>query len=193
MTYPKTEITLGILAGGRATRLGGIDKAWLMQDGVPQVFLLHNLFASKVTATLVSANRNLPRYAEHGLQVITDRITDAGPLAGIDALVATCRTDWLLTLPVDVVTVPPDLLERLAASGQGAFVEDDDGPQPLIALWPVAKTQGAVSSALAAKAFAVHELQERLDMLPTRFSGFGFGNLNTPDDLVAAGVTLGRV
>ena len=28
-------VTLGLIAGGRATRLGGIDKAWLLRDGVP--------------------------------------------------------------------------------------------------------------------------------------------------------------
>ena len=33
-------ITVGILGGGRATRLGGADKAWLIRDGQPQVLRL---------------------------------------------------------------------------------------------------------------------------------------------------------
>ncbi|MCY7354339.1 MAG: NTP transferase domain-containing protein [Lysobacter sp.] len=185
--------TLGILAGGQATRLGGIDKAWLQRDCVPQVLRLHDMFVSQIRTTLVSTNRNLPRYVEHGLQTVADRIVDAGPLAGIDALVAACRTEWLMTLPVDVVAVPPDFLARFAANGQGTFAEDGDGSQPLIALWPVAKTRDAVASSLAANALAVHELQSRLDMLPTRFGHFRFGNLNTPDDLDGAGVTIGTI
>jgi len=33
------QITLGILAGGRATRLGGADKAWLRRGGMDQATL----------------------------------------------------------------------------------------------------------------------------------------------------------
>jgi len=38
------EVTLGILAGGRASRLGGRDKAWLQRDGVPQVLRIARRF-----------------------------------------------------------------------------------------------------------------------------------------------------
>jgi len=182
-------ITLGILAGGRATRLGGIDKAWLRRDGIHQVIRLRNIFASQVNTTLVSANRNLTRYANQKLQTITDRTSDAGPLSGIDALVAACRTPWLLTIPVDILSIPVGLLERLATTRQGAFAADDDGPQPLVALWPVAKTKDAVAYALASNSYAVRALQARLDMPAIRFQPFRFGNLNTPDDLDAAGMT----
>lgn len=181
-------MTLGILAGGRATRLGGIDKAWLHRDGIHQVIRLRDILAPQFSTTLVSANRNLSRYADHKLQTVTDRTSDAGPLAGIDALVAACRTQWLLTIPVDVLAIPVDLLERLATTGQGAFAADDDGPQPLVALWPVTKTKDAVASAIASNSFAVHALQARLDMPAIRLRGFRFGNLNTPDDLGTAGM-----
>ncbi|MEJ7747239.1 MAG: NTP transferase domain-containing protein, partial [Luteimonas sp.] len=149
------SVTLGILAGGQATRLGGIEKAWLQSDGIPHVLRLRDVFATQVKAIAVSANRNLSRYTQHGLQTVPDHIADVGPLAGVDALLAMCQTPWLLTLPVDIVAVPADLLERLAANGQGTFAQDDDGPQPLIALWPVAKTRGAIARALACNAHAV--------------------------------------
>ncbi len=185
------DTTLGILAGGRATRLGGIDKAWLQRDGIPQVLRLRDMLAFQATTILVSANRNLLRYAEYELRTVADRISDAGPLAGVEALIAACRTEWLLTIPVDVLSIPDDLLEQLAKNGQGAVARDDNGPQPLIALWPVAKTREAVAAALDSNALAVHELQTRLEMPAMRFQGFQFGNLNTPDDLDAAGMTPG--
>ncbi len=190
------SVTLGILAGGQAIRLGGIEKAWLQSDGIPHVLRLRDVFATQVKAIAVSANRNLSRYTQHGLQTVPDQIADVGPLAGVDALLAMCQTQWLLTLPVDLVAVPADLLERLAANrqanGQGTFAQDDDGPQPLIALWPVAKARGAIARALDCNAHAVHKLQGRLEMSATRFEGFRFGNLNTAEDLDAAGVTLGN-
>lgn len=185
-----TGITLGILAGGRATRLGGLDKAWIMRDGVPQVLHWQHRFAHEVATTLVSANRDLPRYAGAGLEAVADRGDgDLGPIAGLDALLAYCQTPWLLTLAVDLVQVGDDLLPVLVAArgANGAFAEDDDGPQPLVALWNVAAAREAVAEALRDGETAVRTLQARLGMVPARFRGMRFGNLNTPDDLIAAG------
>lgn len=184
------DITLGILAGGRATRLGGRDKAWLARGGVPQVQRIAKRFGAETAAVLVSANRDLPRYALAGLDAVPDRVADAGPLSGLDALAAACRTPWLFTLPVDVVDASDCVLRTLAAqrSEQGASAQDDDGAQPLVALWRVDALREAVAAALAAEEFAVHALQARLGMGMVRFEGVRFGNLNTPEDLAAAGI-----
>ena len=184
------QVTLGILAGGRAMRLGGIDKAWLERDGVPQVLRFVRRFASQVDAVLVSANRDPARFAAHGLATVADVVPDAGPIGGIDALARECRTPWLLTLPVDLVGVNECLLQSLsaAAAGHGAFAVDDAGPQPLVALWIVAGLRERVAAAIADHDFAIHRLQERLGMPAVRFAGVRFGNLNTPADLAAAGM-----
>jgi len=185
-----TDTTLGILAGGRATRLGGIDKAWLQRDGVPQVVRIARRFAAEVDATLVSANRGLERHADHGLVAVVDTVPDAGPISGLDALAQACRTTWLLTVPVDLVGVNECLVQTLRAHAgeQGAFALDDDGPQPLVALWRVASLPSTLSSAIAAGDWSMQRLQQRLGMHPVRFAGVRFGNLNTPADLLAAGM-----
>ena len=181
------DVTLGLLAGGRATRLGGADKAWLVRGGLPQVVRLARRFAPDVDATLVSANRSFDRYAAEGLSVVVDRVADAGPLGGLDALAAACGTRWLLTLPVDVVSVNDCLLPSLAAEGdRGAYAVDDDGMQPLVALWPIAALRDALPDVLAGDRSAM-TLQARLGMSPVRLAGVRFGNLNTPADLLAAG------
>ena len=185
----RTATTLGILAGGRATRLAGRDKAWIERGGRPLVLALAARLAPEVGATLVSANRDADRYVAQGLLPVPDRTPDAGPLGGLDALAAACETPWLLTVPVDVVNVNDCLLRSLrAAGGQGAWAEDDDGPQPLVALWPVQALRAGAAAALASSDFAVHALQARLGMAPVRFAGLRFGNLNTPADLDAAGI-----
>jgi molybdopterin-guanine dinucleotide biosynthesis protein A len=182
------DVTLGLLAGGRATRLGGADKAWLLRGDVPQVVRLARRFAPEVGATLVSANRMLERYESAGLRAVSDRVPDAGPLGGLDALAEACETRWLLTLPVDVVAVNDCLLPSLAAAGvHGAYAVDDDGVQPLVALWPVMALRESLPMVLAGEASA-QALQVRLGMAPVRLAGVRFGNLNTPPDLVAAGV-----
>lgn len=181
-------ITLGILAGGRASRLGGRDKAWLQRDGVSQVLRIARRFAGECGTVLVSANRDLPRYGEHGLVAVEDRIADIGPLGGLDALATTCETPWLLTIPVDIVDANDCLLLTLAtAGGDGAVAEDDDGLQPLVALYRVAAMRGSLASALAARDYSVQAMQARIPLPRVRFHGLRFGNLNTPEDLRLAG------
>lgn len=186
------QLTLGILAGGRATRLGGIDKAWIERDGVPQVLRIATRFAPEVTGVLVSTNRDPLRHAGHGLLPIPDNLADAGPIGGLEALANACGTEWMLTIPVDLIGVNECLLPSLQAATvtNGAFAEDDDGPQPLVALWRTAALRAAALAAIDAQDFAVHALQGRLGMARVRFNGVRFGNLNTPDDLKASGFSL---
>jgi molybdopterin-guanine dinucleotide biosynthesis protein A len=184
-----TDVTLGLLAGGHATRLGGIDKAWLQREGMAQVLRWQRRFASETSALLVSANRNPHAYAAHGLRAVGDRVAGIGPIAGLDALARACTTPWLLTLPVDLVGVNECLLPSLAAAGDtGAFAADDEGAQPLVALWRTDALRMAASGAIEAGEHAVHALQARLHMTRVVFAGVRFGNLNTPDDLRAAGI-----
>ena len=181
--------TLGLLAGGRATRLGGADKAWLEKGGVPQVLRLAGRVRDEVGGVLVSANRDPGRYVAHGLAVVADRRPGLGPLGGLDALAWACPTPWLLTLPVDLVAINDCLLRSLrAAGGDGAWAEDDDGPQPLVALWRVDALRAALPAALDSGDLSAQSLQARLDMPGVRFTGLRFGNLNTPADLAAAGL-----
>ncbi len=183
-------LTLGILAGGRASRLGGRDKAWLERGGIAQVLRIRRGFDTAAGHVLVSANRGLERYAAEGLETVQDRVPDAGPLSGLDALAATATTPWLLTLPVDLLHVDTRLLPMLAMLGgtQGAFAIDDDGVQPLVALWPVPALREASGPALARGDHAVRTLQQALGMRGVRLDGVRFGNLNTPDDLIDAGI-----
>jgi molybdenum cofactor guanylyltransferase len=184
------DITLGLLAGGKGSRLGGIDKAWLERDGVPQVLRWQRRFSGEVSALLVSANRDLDRYAARDLIALPDLTPDAGPLGGLEALAAACATPWLYTLPVDLVGTNDCLLRTLVImrGEDGAFAVDDDGAQPLVALWRCDALRVACAEALVAADFAIHVLQSRLNMARVVFSGFRFGNLNTPDDLHSAGI-----
>jgi molybdopterin-guanine dinucleotide biosynthesis protein A len=187
-SLPVRNLTLGILAGGRATRLGGADKAWLVRQGVPQVLRIARRFAPQASAVLVSANRDLHRYAEADLTTVSDRHADIGPLGGLDALAAACETPRLFTLPVDIVDANDCLLPSLASAGApGAFAEDDDGVQPLVALWHVEALRPALAAAVASDDLSVHALQQRIGMHMVRFAGLRFGNLNTPSDLRVAG------
>ena len=189
-TIAPDDIALGLIAGGRATRLGGVDKAWLTRGGVPQVLRWMRRFPGEHGPVRVSANRDFERYAAHGLTVVGDRHPDLGPISGLDALAQACATPWLLTLPVDLVGVNDCLVRTLVSKRDidGAFARDDDGVQPLVALWRIEALRAACDTAIANGETAIYRLQATLRMAEVAFTGFRFGNLNTPDDLRAAGI-----
>jgi len=94
----------------------------------------------------------------------------------------------LLTNPVDVVDTNDCLLRTLAqAGGDGAVAEDDDGPQPLLALYRVEALRAAATDAIATRDCSVQAMQARMKLPRVRFAGLRFGNLNTPEDLRLAG------
>jgi molybdopterin-guanine dinucleotide biosynthesis protein A len=77
----------------------------------------------------------------------------------------------------------------IASAGEsGAFAQDDDGLQPLVALWRIERLRGAAAGAMQAGELSMQALQARVGMTCVRFTGVRFGNLNTPADLAAAGI-----
>ncbi len=188
-------VAFGVLAGGEARRLGGVDKAWVEFRGEPLILrtvraLLGPDGKTGTGRLLIAANREPERYRLLAATVVADRILGhPGPLAGLDVLLAVCPSPWLLTVPVDLRRLPNDLLVRLAegAAPAGAVAEDDDGRQPTVALWHRDTCREPLSQALSGGDFAVHRLQARLGLSVVRFAGVRFGNLNTPEDMLDDG------
>ncbi len=109
------HITGIILAGGRGSRMGGIDKGLQSFDGKPLIQHGINRLRPQVGELLINANRHLETYQAYGLPVLIDDLTDfAGPLAGFLVGLAYCKTPYLATVPCDTPCFPVDLIERLA-------------------------------------------------------------------------------
>jgi molybdopterin-guanine dinucleotide biosynthesis protein A len=110
------EITGLVLAGGRGSRMGGVDKGLQTLDGMPLVQHAMNRLAPQVGTLMINANRHLDTYASFGMPVWPDEPADyAGPLAGFLAGLAHCETPWLATVPCDTPRFPGDLVAQLAA------------------------------------------------------------------------------
>ena len=110
-------ITAVILAGGRGSRMGGVDKGLQKFNGVP--LALHTLLrlSPQVGDVLINANRNLAAYESFGVPVWPDSTSMgdfAGPLAGFMTGLERCETPYLLTVPCDTPLFPHDLVARLA-------------------------------------------------------------------------------
>ena len=182
------EITLGILAGGRATRLGGSDKAWLRaRRRAAGAAHARGVSPPKSSAILVSANRDLRTLCRRTACTRSPTASpDVGPLGGLDALAAACNTPWLLTIPVDLVGVNECLLPTLGRVGGRQRRVRAGRRRPAAAGRAVARRAAARARSRrrsTAGELAVQALQARLDMACVRFAGVRFGNLNTPADL----------
>ena len=140
-----SEITGVILAGGRGSRMGGVDKGLQNFNGMPMA--LHTLMRlqPQVGEAMINANRNLAAYESFGVPVWPDVLADyAGPLAGFLTALERCGTRWLVTVPCDTPLFPPDLVQRLAQAAQAhdaeiamATAREEDGQlrtQPVFCL-----------------------------------------------------------
>jgi molybdenum cofactor guanylyltransferase len=118
MTRPaiaSDEITGLVLAGGRATRMGGVDKGLQTHRGMPMALYTMLRLQPQVGQLMINANRNIPAYEAFGVPVWPDSIGDyAGPLAGMLCGLEHCETPWMVTVPCDSPNFPPDLVQRLA-------------------------------------------------------------------------------
>jgi molybdenum cofactor guanylyltransferase len=118
----REEITGLILAGGRGSRMGGVDKGLQNFHGMPLAMHALLRLAPQVGEIMINANRNLGAYEALGAPVWPDALPDfAGPLAGFLAGLEHCETRYLVTVPCDSPLFPLDLVARLA----GALQRDD--------------------------------------------------------------------
>jgi len=111
----RNDITGLILAGGRATRMGGVDKGLQIYRGIPLAMHALLRLSPQVGHVLINANRNLAAYDSMGVPVWPDALPDfAGPLAGFLAGLERCETPYLVSVPCDSPLFPEDLVARLS-------------------------------------------------------------------------------
>ncbi len=188
-----------ILAGGRATRMGGGDKGRLMLSGRSLVARVVDRLAPQVDRLALNANGAPDRWSDLGLPVLPDEAPDrpgplAGVLAGLDWAAAT-GCPHIVTAAADTPFLPPDLVPRLLAaaapSGFALAATEVDGrvrAQPTFGLWPVA-LRDDLRTALAAGTRKIVAWTDAhgagLAVFPTE-PWDPFFNVNTPEDLARA-------
>ena len=124
MSIDARDITGLILAGGRGSRMGGVDKGLQNHLGLPLALQALMRLQLQVGEVMINANRNLAAYESMGVPVWPDALPDyPGPLAGLLAGLERCETPWLVSVPCDTPNFPLDLVARLA---QGATDADAD-------------------------------------------------------------------
>lgn len=114
-TISRETVTGLIFAGGRATRMGGVNKALVAFEGRPLLEHVVECLKPQTADIVLSANRDaeaLLRIVPNA-HVLSDLSEDRpGPLAALEAAATSrlIRTEWVLTAPCDAPFLPSDLV-----------------------------------------------------------------------------------
>jgi molybdopterin-guanine dinucleotide biosynthesis protein A len=192
-------ITGVILAGGRATRMGGRNKALLPSgaEAGSRTILERTLaiFAGRLAGCVLVLSRDAEPEAYLGLPVSIayDRYDALGPLSGIESGLGAVRTPWAFVCACDMPRISADLIDAMAQrarEGRALVPMRGDRPEPLHALYPA----GCAAEARACLEEGVRTIRDFLMRIQVDYldaaawSGIpgaerSFDNLNTQDEL----------
>jgi len=111
-----SSVTGLILAGGKGSRMGGVDKGLQAFRGRRLIDHVYERLAPQVGGVVINANQNQDAYRTFGVRVVSDAIGGyAGPLAGFHAGLSVSKRPFLASVPCDSPFLPEDLIARLHA------------------------------------------------------------------------------
>jgi molybdopterin-guanine dinucleotide biosynthesis protein A len=187
-----------ILSGGRATRMGGVDKGLVLLQQKPLIQHVIDRLTPQVDEILINANREITRYQAFGYTVLQDEVEDfLGPLAGFSIGLQHGQHDYLLTVPCDSPLLPLDLAQRLMAAllkhkADIAVASSGDNTHPVFCLCKK-NVLPSLTAYLEQGERRVSAWQKSLNYIEVDFSDCedALVNLNTLEDL--AGLELAEL
>jgi len=190
------QTATALLVGGNSTRMGD-DKSFLIcEPGAAPLYQtqlekLRQLSSLPILLSVRPGQKfdDLPANVE----IVPDRITDQGPLAGLVTCLEKTTADWLLTLAVDLpqisVAYLQDLIAKAQQTGHGIVPQMNGHWEPLAAVYPRTLLPKAQEH------LAAHQLSLQKFIQEAVAEGFLvgrditsqeaplFSNLNTPEDI----------
>lgn len=182
-----------ILAGGKASRLAGINKALIeTRPGLTNLqYLIRQMTQAGLTDIVILANAPIP-YIEMGRTIVPDLHPGSGPLAGIEAALLharQCGVDAIFTLPCDLPAITHrdirKLIDAAASLAQPVYaITPRNRGHFACAVFPTGALPTATAAILSGK-HSLERLHRQLHSKPVHFpSSAAFLNLNRPEDLL---------
>lgn len=191
MRYKKDRIFAAILAGGKATRLGGLAKGNLKIT--TNTTIIHHLI-SEITKTGISSivlSANDPeQFQQYQLPIIPDNFKYFGPIAGIESCLSYFATlaEAVLFLPCDLPNITATEITTLTQTyftkRQNVYAVTQENPQSLCAIIKTAdlpKLQTLINSDIK----KITVCWQHLNATTVFFTNAeAFVNINTYQDLI---------
>lgn len=184
----EADVSAVILAGGRGTRMGGVDKGLIEYRHRPLIEWTLQTIRPQVSEVLISANRNIDVYALYGCRVVQDAIPDfPGPLAGVLAAMDAVNTPWLLVVPCDSPHLPANLALNLLQAARAAdapiAIAADPQREHYTTMLVQVRLAASLRDYLHSGQRAVQAWQQALNPARALFAQEALQNFNTRVDL----------
>jgi molybdopterin-guanine dinucleotide biosynthesis protein A len=186
-TAPRAAL---VLAGGRASRLGGVDKPALELGGASLLARVVAAARAGGAQAVVVAGPERP-----GLPVAWAREDPpfGGPAAGLAAALPLLDADWVLLLAADLRR-PADVVAALGSAPRGAdgclLADADGGPQWLCGLYRTEALHAAVTALGDPSGASLRRLLTGLRLLRHPVASELVADVDTPADARDAGIIL---
>ena len=132
------NVTAIILAGGKNTRMGGLDKSMLPVRGVPMIRHIVTQLESHFGEILIGAD-DLGKYNFLGHRIIQDELKGLGPLMGIYSCLLSSVNDLNFITACDIPDIRIDFISNMLELSAGADivipVSGIDDYEPLHAIY----------------------------------------------------------
>jgi molybdopterin-guanine dinucleotide biosynthesis protein A len=182
------SVTGIVLAGGKGSRMGGVDKGLQPLRGKPMIEWVLERFEPQVGEVIINANQNVPTYSRYGHRVVPDQIGGfAGPLAGLHAGLNAAKHPLVVTVPCDSPFLPDDLVSRLRhalGAHELAVAKTGEQPHPVFALMK-RDVRESLEAFLASGGRKIDAWYAALKVVEVSFDddADAFRNINTLDEL----------
>lgn len=180
-----------VLAGGRSSRFGGVDKSFVPLAGRPLIAHALDRLVPQVPVLAISSNASPEKFAQFGLQVFPDIIQGAvGPLGGIHAALSRWPDNEVVTVAVDLPFLPAGWVQQLRQNNGGkpcAFLTT--GVQHILAVWWAPGMGPDLQSFISGGGRSLKAWLQRHGQPVVVEAGQDVDvmfNINTPDDLARA-------
>ena len=192
-------VTGVLLAGGRASRMGGRDKAFAAVGGEAIAVRTLRIFRTLFPQVIVATNRP-ERYRTLGVETVDDVFAGCGPLAGIHAAMQRASHAHVFVAACDMPGLDADVIRFLLArigDADAIVPRWEHDIEPLHAVYAV-RLLPLVEDALRAGRHALREFLPRVrvdyvaedDLRRIRGTERSMLNVNTPEELAAVGGSL---
>ena len=187
-----------LLAGGKSSRMNGIDKALVSINNKTLIQLILDKLKIDNNKIVLNTNRDANNFKDYNLNIINDTIPNfQGPLAGIlSGLEWFDKQDnnieWVVSLPIDTPFFPENLVDKLFESvnknNRVVGVANSNGRNhPVFAIWHIS-LKNDLKNSLKNNIRKIDIFTQKYTPVEVHFtSSFDqFFNVNTPDDLKLA-------
>lgn len=181
----KSRLTGIILSGGKSSRMGS-EKGLILFKGKPMIEYSVSILTQLCDEIIICANNS--NYDYLGFKVVSDIITDCGPLGGLYTGLSESNSQYNLIAPCDVPFITKDLyilLLQNIANNNAVIPSYNNEIHPLCGIYSL-KCISVLQSLISEKKFKMLRVVDELGakIVPLKYDTDIFININTLEELI---------